>query len=275
MTPGRTPQHLFIVAWAFQVKPEHRRDFEYAYGPNRDWVRLFRTGDGYLKTELHRDPEKSGRYITLDFWRSPEQYEAFRERAKSAYQEIDARCERLTESEELLGAFPDVTSLHNAFRHLGPATQVTPFFTIHPAQPGDIAEILSLEQAAASAAHWTRETYEAFVRDEGPIRIALVAQNIESRVCGFVVARIVADECELENIVVASGATRQGIGSALLNELAQSARVHGAKRIFLEVRESNLPARGLYQKFGFQCDGERSAYYSDPVEKAILYSLPL
>lgn len=275
MTPGRTPQHLFIVAWAFQVKPEQRRDFEYAYGPNGDWVRLFRTGDGYLRTELHRDSEKPGRYITLDFWRSSEQYEAFREQAKSAYQEIDRRCERLTESEELLGTFPDVTSLHNAFPLLGAATQVTPFFTIHPAQPGDLAEVQSLEQAAASAAHWTRETYEAIARDNAPARIALVAKGMESKLCGFVVARIVADECELENIVVASVAARQGIGSALLNELAQTARDRGVKRIFLEVRESNLPARSLYQRFGFQCDGERSAYYSDPVEKAILYSLPL
>lgn len=275
MTPDRTPQQVFIVAWAFQVKPEHQRDFEWAYGSQGDWVRLFRTGDGYLKTELHREPENRGRYITLDFWRSQEQYEAFREQAHSAYREIDARCERLTENEELVGNFRDLTSLHKALPDLGPATQVAPLFTIRPAQRGDMAEVQGLEQAAASAAHWTQETYEGIARNDAPTRIALVAENLESRLCGFVVARIIADECELENIVVESGAVRQGIGSALLDELAQTARTRGAKRIFLEVRESNLPARGLYQKFGFQCDGERDAYYSDPIERAILYSLTL
>ena len=69
--------------------------------------------------------------------------------------------------------------------------------------------------------------------------------------------------------------SKQGIGSALLQEFSQAARVQGAKRIFLEVRESNSPARGLYEKLGFTRDGERSAYYSDPVEDAILYSLTL
>lgn len=275
MTQHRTPDHCFIVAWKFAVNPEHQREFERAYGPNGDWVRLFRTGDGYLKTELHRDPSNPGYYITLDFWGSREQHEAFREQAKSAYQEIDARCERLTAEEQLLGDFADAASLHAAFPRLGPETQVRPIPMIRTAARDDILEITRLEQAAPSAAHWTQESYDAIGRRDAPPRIALVAECANRKLCGFVVARIVADECELENIVVNASESRQGIGSALLQELSQAARMRGAGRIFLEVRESNLHARGLYENLGFTRDGERIAYYSDPVENAILYSLRL
>lgn len=268
-------EDLFIVAWAFVVKPEHRRDFECAYGQNGEWVRLFRSGGGYIKTELHRDPENPARYLTLDFWRSREQYEMFRESAKSAYKEIDARCERLTADEQLLGGFADVSSLHAAFPQLGPQTQVRPIHTIRTATRDDISEITGLEQAAAFAAHWRKESYEALGRDEAPPRIALVAERPNRKLCGFVVARLVADECELENIVVEEPETRQGIGSALLQELSQAARLRGAKRIFLEVRESNESARRLYTRFGFVQDGRRDAYYRNPSESAVLYSLPL
>ncbi|HXU15034.1 MAG TPA: ribosomal protein S18-alanine N-acetyltransferase [Terriglobales bacterium] len=263
---------LFIVAWKFAVRPEHGRDFERAYGPYGDWVRLFHTGDGYLKTELHRDPENSSLYFTLDFWRSREQYKAFRERESAAYHLIDARCEHLTESEELLGDFADLLSLHVALPALGPTTQVASVHTVRPAQADDIPQMLRLEQSASRAAHWPKTAYEAIFQSNAPRRIALVATRLEQGLCGFVIARIVADECELENIVVDPAEIRQGIGSLLLQELSGIARTRGIHRIFLEVRESNSAARELYEKGGFARDGERSAYYSDPVEKAILYA---
>ena len=274
MTDARHPQ-LFIVAWAFFVKPEYLSEFERVYGANGDWVRLFETADGYIKTELHRDPDNPARYITLDFWISRMQYESFRERAKSQYGEIDAKCERFTESEQLLGEFSDLSTLHSALPDLGPSTQVQPSLTIRPARPGDIAALLWLEQSASSAAHWTQSAYEAIFRQDAPPRIGLVAEDSEHKVSGFLVARISTDECELENIVVADRRSRQGIGSTLVEELRHVASARGVRRIFLEVRESNLAARRLYEKRGFTLNGQRAAYYSDPVEPAMLYSLQL
>jgi [ribosomal protein S18]-alanine N-acetyltransferase len=43
--------------------------------------------------------------------------------------------------------------------------------------------------------------------------------------------------------------------------------------ILLEVRKSNLAARGLYEKQGFREVGRRRTYYADPEEDAILYAL--
>jgi ribosomal-protein-alanine N-acetyltransferase len=55
--------------------------------------------------------------------------------------------------------------------------------------------------------------------------------------------------------------------------LVGRAESQAARAILLEVRESNLPARGLYEKHGFHVHGRRRAYYQRPVEDAVLYRL--
>ena len=40
----------------------------------------------------------------------------------------------------------------------------------------------------------------------------------------------------------------------------------------LEVRKSNQPAIGLYEKLGFTRDGLRKNYYENPIEDAVLMS---
>jgi ribosomal-protein-alanine acetyltransferase len=274
---GSVPEQepIYVVAWAFQVAANHCDEFESAYGPNGDWVRLFRRAEGYLKTELHCDPENAGRYITLDFWRSHKQYEVFKDLAKSAYQEIDTKCERLTQDERLLGEFSSVAAVRHAFSRLTRETQLAPAISVRLASAGDIRGMIDLEQSAPTAAHWTEAEYEMLFDSQAACRIVLIAETPERQLCGFVIPRITDDECELENIVVTPGQTRHGTGSALLSEFFRRARAGGVQRIFLEVRESNVAARALYEKLGFVEHGRREEYYSDPSEAAMLYSLSL
>jgi ribosomal-protein-alanine acetyltransferase len=88
---------------------------------------------------------------------------------------------------------------------------------------------------------------------------------------GFLVARHVKGEWELENIVVAPEFRRQGIGTQLLDALLARACETRSSTVFLEVRQSNRAARGLYQKAGFREAGNRKFYYSNPSEDAIVY----
>ena len=67
----------YVCLWEFRVKGERVGEFERAYGPEGDWVRLFRRADGYLGTELLRDAGEPGRFITVDRWRSRKDYESF------------------------------------------------------------------------------------------------------------------------------------------------------------------------------------------------------
>jgi ribosomal-protein-alanine N-acetyltransferase len=139
---------------------------------------------------------------------------------------------------------------------------------IRSAALNDVPTILAIEQQAPGAAHWTSEQYNKLVGSG----VVLVAEEA-GKLCGFVCAKAVAGEWEIENVVVAAEFLRRGIANELVRELIQRAESEAASAILLEVRESNLPARGLYAKHGLREVGCRRVYYRDPVEDAILYAL--
>jgi ribosomal-protein-alanine N-acetyltransferase len=137
----------------------------------------------------------------------------------------------------------------------------------------DIPQIQALEIRSATAAHWNAGQYKALFADDAPERIVLVAQNDhgDQEVVGFLIARCLAGDWEIENIVVEDRHKKQGIGMRLMRQLLSEARVAGAISIILEVRDSNTPARRLYESIGFKSDGRRKSYYKHPNEDAILY----
>jgi len=144
--------------------------------------------------------------------------------------------------------------------------------SIRPATATDLPAMMALEKRAATAAHWSGEQYQALFRGSDPGRVALVIQE-ESGLLGFVMARVLGEEWEIENIAIAGPARRRGLGTRLLGELLDLARAQGAAAVFLEVRESNQAARALYEKWAFLEGGSRRRYYKDPEEDAILYRL--
>ncbi|MGH9666040.1 MAG: ribosomal protein S18-alanine N-acetyltransferase [Bryobacteraceae bacterium] len=146
--------------------------------------------------------------------------------------------------------------------------------SIRAATSVDMPGMMALEQRAATAAHWSAQQYEALFRDARPERTALIIEE-ESGLQGFVIARVVDREWEIENIAVAGAARRRGLGTRLLGELLDLARGRSAVAVFLEVRESNHAARALYGKWAFLESGRRRGYYKDPEEDAILYRLGL
>lgn len=95
----------FAYVWEYRVRRGRRAEFEAAYGPQGDWVRLFRGAPGYERTDLLRDAADGERYLTVDHWRSRADFDAFRARRGAEFEALDARCAELTESERELGDF--------------------------------------------------------------------------------------------------------------------------------------------------------------------------
>jgi [ribosomal protein S18]-alanine N-acetyltransferase len=120
--------------------------------------------------------------------------------------------------------------------------------------------------------HWSEQRYQAVFEPRAPDRVLLVVED-EGAIRGFLVARFAAAECELENLVVAVADRRRGFGLQLVQYLIAAARQRNIERILLEARESNVAARALYEKVGFQLNGRRKAYYSHPEEDALLFAL--
>ncbi len=98
-----------------------------------------------------------------------------------------------------------------------------------------------------------------------------VVETVDGRdVAGYVVALDAADEGEILNLAVAPGRQRHGLGRTLVLDILERLGDRGVRYVYLEVRESNAPARALYAAHGFKEVGRRQRYYRRPVEDAIV-----
>jgi [ribosomal protein S18]-alanine N-acetyltransferase len=152
-----------------------------------------------------------------------------------------------------------------------------PAISIRAAHLNDVPAILEIEQSAPSAAHWPAEHYQSRIQGQPQSACFLVAEcrnaPNKSQVSGFVCARIVSGEWEIENVVVHPAFRRQRIATQLMQSLIEQWQVAAGATLLLEVRESNAAARALYGRHGFRETGRRLAYYRDPKETAVLYTL--
>jgi len=95
----------YACVWEFLVRPEKAPLFERLYGPDGDWVALFRCAQGYIDTLLLKDRAVANRYVTVDRWESEEAYERFRTTFAKEYRSLDERCQDFTVQERSLGAY--------------------------------------------------------------------------------------------------------------------------------------------------------------------------
>lgn len=86
---------------------------------------------------------------------------------------------------------------------------------------------------------------------------------------GFIVWRVVEDEAEIISIGVAPSSRRNGIAGALILLMEQELKKSSVVNVFLEVSEVNVPAKKLYEKYGFKPAGCRPKYY-DGIDAIIM-----
>lgn len=138
--------------------------------------------------------------------------------------------------------------------------------TLRDATAADVDAVAAIERASF-ADPWSRTSFaQAAERPEMWFRVA----EADGRVAGYLVAWFVEDEGELANVAVAPDARGRGVGAALVDELLAVAASRGVRAVYLEVRESNAPARALYASRGFEEMGRRKGYYRKPVEDALV-----
>lgn len=97
-----------------------------------------------------------------------------------------------------------------------------------------------------------------------------IAAEDKGRLIGYLFYTMVMDEMELLTIAVSERERGKGIGRLLMQQMIRNAGDFKAKKIFLEVRPSNIRAKRLYASFGFEQIGVRKGYYRDNNEDAIV-----
>jgi len=148
--------------------------------------------------------------------------------------------------------------------------------SLRVATPAD-AEACSTLHAELFEPAWDRASFASFFSH--PAARGLVARSIApAQTVGFIVGQMAADEAEVLTLAVSREARRQGIATRLIEALAETARVAGARVLYLEVAAENTAALALYRKLRFAERGRRPGYYvraNAPPADAVTFALAL
>ena len=131
----------------------------------------------------------------------------------------------------------------------------------------DSAEVSRILQQSPEAVSWAERSLEESA--DSATGVALVSESL-GEIRGFVLGRQIGNEAEILNLAILPEKRRRGEGRALLEKALAEFQTRGVRRVFLEVRESNVKAIAFYKKHGFSETGRRKAYYRDPEEAALL-----
>jgi [ribosomal protein S18]-alanine N-acetyltransferase len=132
----------------------------------------------------------------------------------------------------------------------------------------DLDAVLAIE-AESFTSPWTREMYVAELENVG-VSFCYLARDESGATVGFCSFWRVLDELHVNNLAVAHAYRRRGIATALMAFVLNEGVRLGAHRATLEVRRANDAARQLYERLGFVAAGVRRAYYTNPIEDALV-----
>ncbi|MHB1015989.1 MAG: GNAT family N-acetyltransferase, partial [Desulfurivibrionaceae bacterium] len=122
-------------------------------------------------------------------------------------------------------------------------------FLVRSMTNADLEAVTAIE--AENPSPWTAGQL-ASERDQGGGWQFVAEVGPSGRVCGFVCGRSCGGEAELLKIAVGLEYRRQGIAAQLVAHTLRSLAEQGVGRCLLELRAANLPARALYERFGFR-----------------------
>ena len=139
----------------------------------------------------------------------------------------------------------------------------------------DIPEVVEIEKQCFSLP-WSEKSFEdSLTREDTIFLVCETVGDARERVAldcvaGYMGLYLSFDEASVTNVAVSPDFRKKGYGEALVTAAKDAAKAAGAESIFLEVRQSNEPARSLYKKLGFEELGIRKKFYEHPVEDAII-----
>ena len=154
----------------------------------------------------------------------------------------------------------------------GKNTKMQSNIYISLAMENDLSNLAKTEDVCFSDA-WSENALLSQIKSD--YALTLVVKDENANICGYISGGLTPPEAEIFRVATLPEYRRCGIGRFALSEFISLAKEKGCTDFFIEVRESNTPARALYSSFGFFEAGKRKNYYSSPKEDAILLSLKI
>ena len=142
--------------------------------------------------------------------------------------------------------------------------------SIRPARGSDVERIIEIERSWEHLSHWSIDAYYRLLEEDRFTWtfVAELENDDGLEIVGFVIFHVADHVSEIYNIAVDGQYSRLGVGGMLMKTVIERSRHQGARKVVLEVRQSNVSAIRFYSDFGFRRCGERHNYYSNPQEDA-------
>ena len=130
-----------------------------------------------------------------------------------------------------------------------------------------VPQVAQLEKICFGTEAWSENSVASEL--DNALSLWLVAMDGET-VAGYVGSQTVIDETDMMNVAVHPDYRRRGVAENLVLALVENLKMKESRALMLEVRASNAPAIGLYEKLGFRQVGLRKNYYRNPKEDALI-----
>ena len=133
---------------------------------------------------------------------------------------------------------------------------------VEDASSKDLERLWGIEKECFKEEAFTKQQLSQMLNDYNTV--SLVARK-QDEIAGFVMGMIYFERRALHGhiltIDIGHVYRRKGLGRLLMNEIETIFKLKGAKASYLEVREDNAPAIGLYLNLGYKIIGKLDNYY--------------
>lgn len=128
----------------------------------------------------------------------------------------------------------------------------------------DMPAVLEIE-ASSFEFPWTEDDFGRCLRQRNCI--GMVAES-DGRVVGYMIYELQSQQLHLLNFAVHPSERRRGVGRQMIEKLVGKLSPTNRNRMFLEVREKNLPAQQFFRSMGFRARAVLREFYVDPPDES-------
>lgn len=132
----------------------------------------------------------------------------------------------------------------------------------------DVDGVFEIEELIHPEHHWSKDSFYNEIANK--LAAYYCVKDEKSKIIGYIGFWLILEEAHVTSLAVHPHYRNLQLAQLLLIKLIEDCYKNMIKYITLEVRESNLPAISLYEKFLFSSVGMRKAYYQDNGENAII-----
>lgn len=135
-------------------------------------------------------------------------------------------------------------------------------------QKEDVDAVFDIEKQVHPTHHWSKESFYNELANNLAHYYCVKTEN--NTIIAFVGLWHIFEEAHITTLAVHPEYRNLQLAQILMIKAIEDCYKNMIKYITLEVRESNIPAISLYEKFLFESIGMRKNYYQDNGENAII-----